>query len=281
MSADATAYCAAEVRSGDPDRFLASLFAPEPARGDLMAIYAFNLEVSRTRDMVSEPMLGEIRLQWWREAIESIYAGRPRQQPVSEALTEAITRAGLPQAPFLELIDAHAFDLYNVPMETRAALTAYARHTSSTLFGLAARILAPEGGDALLEAADHAGVAWTYAELLRSADRHITRGQIYLPKDLLEENGVSPDTLRASTSAPGFAAAMKTLAWDAAVARRRAIDALKTARLRSALPAFLPLALVPIYLARLAPEEGLSRPPLVPLFRRQLILLKAAIRGWP
>ena len=98
MSEEADAYCWNEVRRGDADRFLSALFAPAAQRANLMALYAFNLEVARTREMVHEPMLGEIRLQWWQEAIAEIYAGRSRQHPVCLALADAIVGASLPQA---------------------------------------------------------------------------------------------------------------------------------------------------------------------------------------
>ena len=69
-------YCAKQIRDFDNDRFLASLFADDAVREDLFALYAFNLEVARTRERVSEPMLGQIRLQWWRELIEAPPSGR-------------------------------------------------------------------------------------------------------------------------------------------------------------------------------------------------------------
>ncbi len=74
--------CARLLRRYDYDRFLTGLFAPAGRREALYAVYAFNLEIARTREAVSEPMLGQIRLQWWREAIEEIYAGRVRRHEV-------------------------------------------------------------------------------------------------------------------------------------------------------------------------------------------------------
>src|SRR5215468_2730422 len=106
---DEFAHCEALVRASDKDRFLSALFAPAEHRGALYALYAFNLEVARVRELVKEPLAGEIRLQWWREAITG---GRPLEvsgHPVASALVEVVGRYGLPFEPFEELIEARRF----------------------------------------------------------------------------------------------------------------------------------------------------------------------------
>src|SRR5271166_6346598 len=106
------AYCEALVREADKDRYLASLFAPADRRPYLHALYAFDLEVARVRALAREPMAGEIRLQWWREAIAGT---RPEASahPVAAALTETMARCGLAAATLGDLIEARAFDLYD------------------------------------------------------------------------------------------------------------------------------------------------------------------------
>ena len=95
------------VRSADRDRFLGALFAPEPARTDLLALLAFNHELARTRSVTREPMLARIRLEWWREAVaEAAGAGKPRAQPVVESLSETVRRKHLRPQDFVALIDA-------------------------------------------------------------------------------------------------------------------------------------------------------------------------------
>ena len=133
-------HCEQLVREGDKDRFLAALFAPADKRGALFALYAFNLEVARVREAVREAMAGEIRLQWWRDAIES-GGGEASAHPVAAALRETIARFDLPVAPLIDLIEARSFDLYDDPMPNSAALEGYAVKTSSALIGLAASIL--------------------------------------------------------------------------------------------------------------------------------------------
>src|SRR3982074_2398383 len=93
---DAFAHCEALVRSADKDRFLAALFAPAEHRGALHALYAFNIEVARVRERIREPLAGEIRLQWWSDAIAGEGAGDVRSNPVAAALLAVMARYRLP-----------------------------------------------------------------------------------------------------------------------------------------------------------------------------------------
>jgi phytoene synthase len=100
-------YVLDEVRAADRDRFLATLFAPEPQRRGLMALLAFDHELSRTRTVTREPMLARIRLEWWREAVaEAAGGGKPRAQPIVESLSETVRRHALSQQRMVDLIDA-------------------------------------------------------------------------------------------------------------------------------------------------------------------------------
>ena len=104
---EAHRYVLDTVRRTDRDRFLGALFAPEPARADLLAILAFDHELARTRTVTREPMLARIRLEWWREAVaEAAGSGKPRAQPVVESLSETVRRRGLAPERLLALIDA-------------------------------------------------------------------------------------------------------------------------------------------------------------------------------
>lgn len=99
----------ATVRTADIDRWLASRFvADERARADLIALYAFEAELMAIPTRVTQPMLAEMRYAWWRDQMEGVFADTPRVgHPVLEALTDVVTRHGLPRAPFDALIEAH------------------------------------------------------------------------------------------------------------------------------------------------------------------------------
>jgi phytoene synthase len=115
-------HCAAEVREHDPDRYLATLFAPADAREALFALYAFDHEIARVRRVVSEPMAGLVRLQWWREALDAITADQPPAHPVVEAVHARWDRFA-PLRPRLEAaIDAREQELSAEPPADLAEL---------------------------------------------------------------------------------------------------------------------------------------------------------------
>src|SRR6187551_376549 len=141
-------HCEALVRAGDKDRYLATLFAPAGMRGPLFALYAFDAEIASVRERAREPMPGEIRLQWWRDVIDGVRAGEAAANPVAAALTDTIARFALPKPPLIDLIEAHAFDLYDDPMPTLEALEGYVRRTSAAICDLAAQVCGERAGDA-------------------------------------------------------------------------------------------------------------------------------------
>jgi phytoene synthase len=253
MANDGTAgklgYCAAEVRAHDRDRFLACLFAPAGRRDALFALYAFNLEVAKTAEVVSEPMLGQIRLQWWREAIEEAYAGRPRKHQVVEPLTAAIAAHGLERALFDRLIDAREADLEPAPPADLEALERYAEDTSASLQRLVLQALGAEG-EAAREAARQIGIAWALTGLLRAVPFHAAQKRLYLPEDHLAVAGVDRQALFELKSSDALTGVVMRLANRArerlAEARRRRSEVPKTA-----LPALLPARMADLYLDRL------------------------------
>ena len=262
---DAFAYCAELVRAADRDRFLAALFAPVEHRQALHALYAFNIEVARVREAAREPMPGEIRLQWWREVISGEREGEAQANPVAAALLATIERHGLAANRFTALIEARRFDLYDEPMATLADLEAYASDTSSALFSLAAQIL---GADAEA-AAEPAGIAYAVTGLVRAFPLHAARHQIYLPAELLDRHHVRIEDILAGQSSAGLNAALAAL-------RELARERLRASRGPiTALPAFLPAALVRPSLERLDHCDAFA-PVELSLWRRQWLIWRAA-----
>lgn len=268
---------AAAVRDGDRDRYLATLYAPRDRRAALFALYAFDIEVSRVRDHVSEPLPGEIRLQWWRDAID---AGQGGGHPVADALVEAVSEYRLPKVAFAKLLDARIFDLYDDPMPDRAALEAWCGETASAVFQLAALIVDPEAAPAAAEAAGHAGCAVGMAGILRQLPRQVARGQCCVPLDLLAAAGSDRDQFVSGESAPANRRAI-----EAMVALGREHDAkfrAAAAGLPASLrPALLPAATARAWLDRFArAADPLRKPVSLSPLRRQWILLRAASRGF-
>jgi phytoene/squalene synthetase len=197
MSAEpALSACGALVRRGDPDRFLAAMLAPPEGRERLFALYAFNLELARIPSVVSEPMLGLIRLQWWRDAVAAMFEGGPdRAHEVAGPLAAAARAAGLPRAPFERLLAARARDVENAPPATRAELDGYLADTGGALLDLAARALSPDGGG---PATADAGFAFAAANLLRAAPALIAKGRALRgPAATEAAQGLAADALAA------------------------------------------------------------------------------------
>jgi 15-cis-phytoene synthase len=268
---DAFAYCAELVRTTDRDRFIATLFAPADERGALHALYAFNSEIARVRDVAREALPGEVRLQWWSEVVNGERGEEARANPVAAALLETIARHGLAAETLLALIEARRFDLYDDPMATLADLETYASHTSSALFGLAAQILSGSDAEAVTRPA---GIAHAMAGLIRAFPLHSARRQLYLPADLLERHQAHPHDIFAGRSSAGLAAALAELRGVAGrhldAARERA-----TALPRTAVAALLPVALVRPSLDRLARSDPFA-PGEIPPWRRQWLIWRAA-----
>lgn len=188
-------YCADQVRLHDRDRYLTALFAPDSRRDGLFALYAFNLEVSRVRETISERLIGEMRLQWWRDALEAVYGGaRPPAHPVAEALSAAISRHKLERALFERLIDARGRDLDDEPPADLPALVGYARDTSASLTQLALGVLEVSDAGAS-KAADDVGIAYALAGLLRAVPFHASQKRLYLPRTLREGAGLDAGRL--------------------------------------------------------------------------------------
>jgi phytoene synthase len=273
---DPYAHCEAVVRAADKERFLAALFAPAERRRHLFALYAFNGEIARVRELAREALPGEIRLQWWRDVLDGEARGEVSANPIAAALLDTVRACGLPLDPLVRLIDAHAFDLYDDAMATLADLDAYGRDTDGALMSLAARVLA---GDEATAAAESAGIASAVTNHLRSFAADVARRQIFMPLEILDRHGVIRAAIEARQNSPQLRAAladMRAHAQGAFAAFRRATA---EAPERCA-PAFLAAAVVPAWLKRLERATDPFGAVELPQWRRQWIIWRAA-RRWP
>lgn len=273
----AFAHCEALVRAADRDRFLATLFAPRERRGALFALYAFNVEIARVREVVRDPVAGEIRLQWWSDVLAGDGRGEIEAHPVASALRASVARYGLPPERLQTTISARRFDLYDEPMATLADLEAYADGASSSLIALAAQIL--NGGAPDIDAlSHHAGRAQAIAGLLKAFPFHAARGQLFVPLELLERHGADRQDVRIGRATPQLRSALADLRDSARRHLRQAQDMARTVS-PDAMPALLPVALAGATLARM--ERG-DYDPFVPVeiapWRRQWLIWRAARR---
>ena len=269
---EAIAYCADQVKQYDRDRYTICAGVSREARNALYALYAFNLEIAKIREIVSEPMLGQIRLQWWREAIDGIYQGTPRDHAVVTALAAAIGRHNPPQARFDRLVDAREFDLEDRQPDTVKDLTAYVDATSGELTCLALHMLQVFDGT-LMEKGRLAGAARALNGLLYAIPFHAAQGRCYLPRALTDEHGVSIDALYAGSGDASLCRVVSEIANLAEQYRAEAVFE-PSGMAFHARPAFADLSVIDADLRRLkkARYDVFSARPTGPFWRRCLLI---------
>jgi len=276
---DAFTHCEELVRAGDKDRYLATLFAPAKYRRALFALYAFNFEVARVRELARESMPGEIRLQWWADVLSGAGRGDVSANPVAVALREVVVRFRLPPKKLAELIEARRFDLHDQPMPSLTALEHYAIATSSSVIDLAARILGDGREPPVTELVGHAGIAYSFTGLLRALPIHAARRQLFIPVDVMERHHAQAEDVFAKKPTLELRAALAEMRLYARRHLATARDLLKTAP-ESVMPALLPLALLRPALARM--ERRFYQPFRLgdpAQWRRQWTLWRAARSG--
>lgn len=230
------------VRKFDRDRFRAALFAPQPLQDYLLSVYAFNVELSRIPEQVSDPTLGEIRLQWWRDALTGTASGNATGHPVADLLAVARRRRLLPDALLRGMIDARAIDVGKTPMPDMNALEDYLERTAGAVFLLGSYILG-ERDDAAVRLARAGGIAFGLAGLMRALPLHAAQGRLFLPIDMLNAFGAEPAQIAAGRESEALNKVLAELRCLAAARLSEAAAHFPAIR-PAARPAFLPLAVV-------------------------------------
>ncbi len=269
--------CEALLQNHDPDRWLACRFIPARHRAAVMALYAFNADVARIRSVISEPLAGEMRLQYWRDVLNG--PDQDHANPLASALWAVLHRYQLPTAPLLALLDARVDDLYDAPPVDVTALELYCGETCSVLFRYVTLILADgeETGPASLSGM--AGVAYALTGLLRASGWLAAEGRVVIPQSMLEAKGVTAEALRDGSGASKASDLISELA-DLAARRLDETLAGLPAIPATIRPAYAPLALVRPWLARLQGVNPLLVPPAdVPPWQKPFRLWRAAVWG--
>jgi phytoene synthase len=272
---DAAAFCADLVRTHDFPRYASTLFLPGVHRRPILAIYAFNVEISRIRDQVSQPLPGQMRLQWWTDLLAGHDHGGVEGNPVASELLWTIRTWRLPVERLAQLIIEHEFDLYNDPMPSLSALEGYANDTASTLFACCARILL-RPSEAIDHVARHAGLAYGMVEVINKLPQDAARRQLFLPQQFLQQHGSSVEEVFAGKQTPQARAAVDQLVGEANKHLKAALSLLPDVP-QDVHPAFLPLALVRRDIRRMERRDNdpfaLRR---MPRFRMLLALWRAS-----
>jgi phytoene synthase len=235
----------AAARAGEPDRYLAALLAPARTRAGLLALAAFLAELRRAVAVVREPRMGEIRLQWWREALRL----DPRLRsgsPIADALRGVMHTRALPEALLQQVIDARWRDLDGAPLADEGELACYLWRSEGVPFQLAAHLLGARPLPLVHAAAADAGRAYGLARLLRDMPHALAHGRPAMPASYLQAAGLRPEALLSGQGGEPLAGLVREILAD--IRRHHAAARQRVAKLPPAIgPAFLPVALVPTY----------------------------------
>lgn len=257
---NAQAFCANQVRARDFTSYAASLFVPPEPRRAWLALAAFNAEVATVREHVSQPLPGEIRLQWWRDTLTGAERAQEGVQgnPIAAELLKAVAKYDLPIEALVRLIDAHVFDVYDDPMPDMAALEAHCRDTSAALYALRAKVLGGASPE-ITRLAEHAGIAEGLADVMVALPRHAARRQLYIPDDLMKVHGLIAEELFLRQPSVAFTETLAHLRREASSQLTQALAMLMDAPplLRAA---FLPLAQIGKILRQLETSSPFTPP---------------------
>jgi phytoene synthase len=245
---DAAAVAKA-ARDGEPERYLAALLAPQPNRDALLALAAFSAEVRRIPLLAHEPAMGEIRRQWWRDALAMPMPLRSGH-PVADAIRGAAQQHALPGDLLTGVIDAHSAYPGNLTPPGPVELEAHLWGAEGALIALAAQVLAAPAGAETLIGSRTAGEAYGRVRLLIELPRLLASAHIAPAATVLAGAGASMEEV---LSEAGTARVKMLLDEQAALIRENLRSARRIASglPRSARVAYLPLALVEPYLRAL------------------------------
>ena len=268
-----TEHCAFQVRKYDYERYFSALLGSSEVRRGLFALYAFNIELASIRERVTESLLGEIRLEWWRNNIKEIYAGNVRNHSVTVELAHAIEHFNIDLSFFERLISARVFDMNDEPPEDINALENYVTMTSGELMVCSCLI---SGASVGTDTALAMGRYWGLTGIIRSIHFHASLGRVYLPKDLMREAGLGAHQVVENCYSTHVDRVVGQLA-------ERLINYEKILPLidKNSRPPFAYLSIARHYLRRLkkASFKRDGRGAELSQFMKQLVILKIAING--
>jgi NADH dehydrogenase [ubiquinone] 1 alpha subcomplex assembly factor 6 len=203
-------YCATEVRKFDSDRFLTVLFAPSHARSALFTLYAFNLEIAKIHESVSEPILAQMRFQWWRDALDGIFNTELPPHPIATPLQRVVRDYELRRDYFDALIEARAVDIAESPPEDLKDFIRYGAETTVPLVLLALDILGP-ADEHVQSVARNAATAWAMTGLMRALPFNLRKRRNYLPATIMAEFDVDTQSLGELRPSPGLAGVIQSI----------------------------------------------------------------------
>lgn len=268
------------LRQHARQHYLACLYLPEVYREDVATLWAFDAEIRRIPALVSEPMPGEIRLQWWRDLIKS--GNNSGSGPLAGALMDVIAKHDLPRETFHTYLDARIFDLYNDPMPDTGTFEGYLGETVSPFFLMSALIAGAERSTLLADVSGHAGMALGISRMLSSCASDRAHERVYFPSDLLSKYDLDSELWLATDITQDHTKLVQEICSLGQYHLTFTRAVLKQVP-QEVLPVFLPIAVVGPILkkAMKSPVDAINKPlDLAPL-HRVWIMMRAAMRTIP
>ncbi|UXM94057.1 phytoene/squalene synthase family protein [Bartonella sp. HY329] len=277
---DNTQYCMQLLKQGDFDRYIALLFAPRQKRAGLAALFAFNHEIARIRNVVKEPLAGEVRLRWWADNIERANS-EPTQNPVLDALLEAINTYDLPKKVLIDACEARIFDLYNDSFSTIADFEGYCGETQSILLKLACQIIDEFEAQNSNDACGYGGVTAVLMQMIQFLPMITAEHQLYIPDEILNAVGVKREDITADSENSEQKSRLITAITAFSFEHYNDFKAAEQKLKPSLRPIFLPLTLAPHYIkqAQRADYKAFTEHFELSHLKRQWLILKTAITG--
>jgi len=192
---DPDGYCSNLVRERDYEAFLTSPFYPREFRSSYNAIRALYIELASVQESVSNPTIGKMRMQFWRDAVKSISDGRPPMHPIALALYEASQKTNVQTLSYhlKRIVDARDAELHTPTHLTVDSLIGHAEATSSTFLYAILSLLSLSSSSTLSHAASHLGVSQGITTLLRALPYHASQGRLIIPAEITARHGVSQE----------------------------------------------------------------------------------------
>ncbi|WP_156851252.1 phytoene/squalene synthase family protein [Bartonella refiksaydamii] len=274
-------YCLGILRATDRDRYISVLFAPKKKRRALAALYAFNVEVSRIRESVHDPLIGEIRLRWWYDSIANSKIPKNKNNPILSDLFTAMTLFNLPKTAFLRYCDAQILNLYQNPIADLYDLEFYCRETASIILQLSCQILDPDAAQDFTNVYEHGGIAQGLSGVLRLLSFMQSRYQYYLPDDMLKAIEVDRKDLDSNYVNDKQKCHIVEVMVELSREHYSKFYEHSSTLPRMLKPAFLPLAIIPASLQK-AVQLGATifqESATLPLIHRYWVITRAAISG--
>ncbi len=196
-SSDIDNHCLNKVKSEDNDRYQVIILTPEVYHKRLFAVTAYNIELAHCLENISEPMLSQIKLQWWIEALEDAKAGNVREHPVLQSLNSTALISNNDSYTVLKSLCEYRLDsIVLAQNQSLSLITEYARRTSGELHRLFTSLLGTTDEE-ILKASEEIGTAFGLLGFLKAICFENAHQIDLIPIDTIQSEGLTrPDLMK-------------------------------------------------------------------------------------